>query len=177
MTEAKTRRTGESVPAFLARIDDDRVRRDCATLVRLMRRVTGQAPAMWGPSIVGFGTYHYVYASGNEGDWPLAAFSPRKRNLTIYFMPGFDRDAALLERLGRARTAKSCLYVNSLADVDLAVLERMVADSVARVRRAHPPAASAKARAGGKDKAKAAAGTKARAKRKATRKAAKPGTR
>lgn len=162
MAEAKTKRTAASPAAFLAKVKDETTRRDCATLVRLMEKVTGERAAMWGPSIVGFGTYHYVYASGTTGDWPVAAFSPRARSLTIYISPEFDSRAPLLAKLGRHTSSKSCLYVKSLADVDLAVLERLVAASVADARARHPrqahtrTAAKAASRRAGKKAAKSA---------------------
>lgn len=144
-TEAKTKRTNASVAAFIARAGDEATRRDCATLVRLMERVTGDKAAMWGPSIVGFGTYRYVYASGTTGDWPLAGFSPRKPNLVVYLMPGFDEHTALMKKLGRYKASKSCLYLKSLSDVDLAALERLVTASVAHVRRTYRAGAAAAA--------------------------------
>jgi hypothetical protein len=99
----------------------------------MMREVTGQAPRLWGGSIVGFGSYHFKYASGHEGDWFLTGFSPRKDALTLYIMAGFDRYPALLARLGKFKTGKSCLYVKRLADVDLAALRQLVSASVAFV--------------------------------------------
>ena len=104
-----------------------------------MRRATGEKPVMWGPSIVGFGSYHYRYESGREGDWMLAGFSPRKRELTVYVMAGFEGAEKILARLGPHRaSAGSCLYLKRLADIDLAALEELVRTSVARLRRAHP---------------------------------------
>lgn len=120
------------------------MRRDCATLVTLLSKVTGEPAVMWGPSIVGFGTCHYVYASGRSGDWMLTGFSPRKQNLTIYLMSGFDAHGSLLKTLGRYTTGKSCLYVRSLADVDLGVLEKLARASVAQTRKAYPAAGAAK---------------------------------
>jgi hypothetical protein len=178
MAEAKTKRTTASPAKFLAKVGDEGRRKDCATLVRLMERITGDRAAMWGPSIVGFGTYHYLYASGTAGDWPVAAFSPRARNLTIYLTPGFqEAHPALMAKLGRHTSAKSCLYVRSLADVDLAVLERLIAASVGQVRKLHPPKAAKPAkRATAKNPARRAAARKA-ARKKATRKAARPARR
>ncbi len=164
--EPKTRPTTASVEAFLARVPKEETRRDCATLVKMMKRVTGAPAVMWGPSIVGFGTYHYVYASGAEGDWPLAGFSPRKQDLTVYVMAGFERHPALVKRLGKCRTSVSCLYLKRLADVDLAVLEELITESVAHMRTLYP----AKGKAAGAKK-KAAAKKKV-AKKKAARKRA-----
>ena len=172
MAEAKTKPTKTSPAAFIAGVKDEGTRRDCAILMRLMKKVTGVPGAMWGPSIVGFGTYHYVYASGTEGDWPLTGFSPRVQNLTIYVMSGFDDHAALLRRLGKHKVSKSCLYVKSLGDIDLSVLERMLATSVAKMRRMYPDAKPVAAAA------KKAAPTKSAAKKTATKRtAAKPGKR
>ena len=171
MAEAKTKRTAASPAAFLAKLKDETTRQDCATLVRLMERITGEKAAMWGPSIVGFGTWHYVYASGTQGDWPLAAFSPRARNLTVYIAPEFDGRAALLAKLGPHTSSKSCLYVKALADLDLAVLERVIAASMADARARYPTAKTAKP-------AKRGAAKKSVARKKAVRKkAAKPARR
>ncbi len=139
MAELKTAPTKASVAKFVAAVEDEARRADCAVLMEMMERVTGATPVMWGPSIVGFGSYHYRYASGREGDWMLAGFSPRKRDLTVYVMAGFQGKEKLLARLGRHKTsAGGCLYLKRLADVDLAVLEELVRDSVERLRRAHP---------------------------------------
>jgi len=130
MAKLKTQRTAASVPAFLKSIADDDRRKDCQTLVRVMKRAVGAEPKMWGPSIVGFGHYHYKYASGRENDWFLAGFSPRKQDLTLYIMAGFDRYDALMTKLGKHKTGKSCLYVKRLADIDVAVLEELISASV-----------------------------------------------
>jgi hypothetical protein len=145
MAEAKTQKTKESPSAFIAALADEGRRRDCATLVRLMKKATGEPPAMWGPDIIGFGTYHYVYASGHAGDWPVAAFSPRKASLVAYITPGcFDRHPELMRKLGPHRTGKSCLYLKSLADIDLGALEKLVVVSVAEVRKMYPETGAAK---------------------------------
>lgn len=133
MAEPKTKKTRQNVQEFIAGVDEKR-RADCQTLIDLMRDVTGDEPAMWGPSIVGFGSYHYKYASGREGDWPLTGFSPRKQNLTLYIMSGFDTYDALLGKLGKHSTGKSCLYVKKLEDVDMAMLRELVEQSVAHMR-------------------------------------------
>ena len=112
-----------------------RVLADAETLLEMMTRVTGCTPRMWGPSIIGFGRYHYRYDSGREGDFMLTGFSPRKANLVVYILPGYDDIGEQLSRLGRHKIGKSCLYVNKLADVDLDVLEEIVADSVEKMRR------------------------------------------
>lgn len=135
MAEAKTKPTKQSVTAFLNKVSDPTKRADCDTLVELMRKVTGEEPKMWGPSIVGFGSYHYTYASGREGDWPLTGFSPRKDSLVLYIMSGFTRYEGLLAKLGKHKTGKSCLYVKRLADVDRKVLGELVKLSVQHVRK------------------------------------------
>ena len=124
--------------AFIDAVGHPRRREDAQVLLDLMRRVTGENPVMWGTAIVGYGSYHYRYASGQEGDWPIAGFSPRKQNLSIYIMPGFERYGALLSRLGKHKTGKSCLYINKLADVDMDVLESLVRAAVAEMKRRYP---------------------------------------
>ena len=145
MAEAKTKKTTQSPAAFIAAVPDQGMRRDCATLVRLMKKVTGEPAAMWGPAIVGFGTYPLRYASGRTAEWPVAAFSPRKRDLTMYVLNGFDGEAEMLRQLGPHTTGKVCLYVKSLSDVDLGVLEKIVTASVAHVRKRYPTATAAAA--------------------------------
>jgi hypothetical protein len=137
MAELKTKPSNASVAAFLNAIPDETKRKDCRALVKMMQDATGAKPRMWGTSIVGFGSYHYTYASGREGDWPLTGFSPRKQDLTLYIMEGFARHGALLRRLGKHRTGKSCLYLKKLADVDLSVLETLVRESVKGVAKIH----------------------------------------
>jgi hypothetical protein len=137
MVELKTQRNKASVAAFIAGVADEGRRADCRALARLMQEATGEKPAMWGDSIVGFGTYHYVYASGREGDWFLCGFAPRKQDLTLYIMSGFERYGDLMSRLGRHKTGKSCLYVKKLADIDQEALAQLIAASVAHLRRGH----------------------------------------
>lgn len=134
MAENKTKPTKQSVTAFLNAIADEERRKDCKALTRLMQEVTGETPAMWGTSIVGFGRYHYRYDSGREGDWFLAGFAPRKQDLTLYITAGFDRYAALMKRLGKHKTGRSCLYIKRLADIDEGVLRELVSASVAHMR-------------------------------------------
>lgn len=131
MVEPKTRPTGEAVTVFLGRVTDEGRRKDCFTVVELMREATGAEPVMWGPSIVGFGRYRYRYESGREGEWMVMGFSPRKQDLTLYVLPGLDRFASLVSHLGRHTTGKSCLYVKRLADLDLAVLKALLAEAAA----------------------------------------------
>ena len=133
MVELKTKQNKASVTGFLRGIEDPQRRKDCRTVLELMKEVTGSGPKMWGDSIVGFGSYHYKYASGREGDWFVTGFSPRKANLTLYIMAGFSRYKELLAKLGKHKTGKSCLYIKRLADVDLAILRQLVEDSVAHV--------------------------------------------
>ena len=134
----KTQPTETPVAAFLDGVESDRRRQEAQTLLELLGRVTGEPPVMWGPSIVGFGRYHYKYESGREGDFFLTGFSPRKSALTVYIMPGFGAYDDLMGRLGKHKTGRSCLYINKLTDVDLDVLERLVAASVAWMRQRYP---------------------------------------
>jgi hypothetical protein len=131
MRENKTKPTNASVEAFIGAIADDERRQDCLTILALMRDVTGDEPRMWGPSIIGFGDLSYRGASG-ESAWFKAGFSPRKRELTLYLMGGFARFDALMARLGKHKTGKSCLYIKRVRDVDLAVLRDLVEASTAR---------------------------------------------
>ena len=139
VAEPKTKPTKQSVSGFLKTVTDPERRADCQALVELMRSVTKEEPRMWGPSIVGFGSYIYSYASGRTGDWPLAAFSPRKQNLTVYLMVEFDGRDALMDALGKHTTAKSCLYVKRLADIDVNVLKKLVASSVKEAKARYAP--------------------------------------
>lgn len=135
MSDLKTKPTNLSVSAFLRAIKDERTRKDCQLLVKMMADATGARAKMWGPSIVGFGSYHYTYASGREGDWFLTGFSPRKQNLTLYVMSGFDEYEELLAGLGKHKIGKSCLYVHSLEDLNLSVLRRLIRASVRHLRK------------------------------------------
>jgi len=134
----KTIPTQRSVADFITGIEDARTRFDCLELQALMQEVTGETAAMWGPSIVGFGPYHYHYASGREGDFFLTGFSPRKQALTIYVISGFEANAGLMAKLGKFRTGKSCLYVKRLDDIDRAALVQLVTESVAWLRNKYP---------------------------------------
>jgi hypothetical protein len=138
--ETKTKFSGASVTAFLAAVEPEERRADARAIDRLMRKVTGKSPRMWGPTIVGYGSYHYKYASGHEGDAPAAAFSPRKPNLTLYLEPALYEDRATMARLGKHSTGKTCLYIRRLSDVDMSVLEDLVARSYADTMGKHPPA-------------------------------------
>lgn len=130
MAELKTKKTKASVTSFLDKITDEQRRKDCQTVLNLMKQATGEEPRMWGSSIVGFGTYHYRYASGREGDWPIIAFSPRKTDLTLYIMPGFEKFESLITKLGKYKTGKCCLYIKRLDDVEIPVLKKLIATSV-----------------------------------------------
>ena len=138
MAELKTKLTNESADDFVAAVNSDTKREDSQRLLALFRKVTGEEPKMWGTSIIGFGSYHYKSErSSQEGDWPLTGFSPRKQNLTIYIMPGFDAYKDLLSKLGKHKTSVSCLYINKLADVDMAVLEKLVEQAYRDMKQQH----------------------------------------
>ena len=138
MAELKTKKNDASVEGFLTGVGNERRREDSFVVLEMMKRITGDEPTMWGSSIVGFGSYHFRYASGREGDWPRIGFSPRKQSLTLYVMPGFSNYDDLLSRLGKHRTGKSCLYVNKLADVDMDVLEQLIRSSLDAMREMYP---------------------------------------
>jgi hypothetical protein len=124
-----------SVTKYLAAIEDPVLRRDAKTLCKMMEQVTGEKPVLWADSIVGFGTYHYKYASGREGDTPTAAFAARKRNLTVYLNYGFDEQKELMAKLGPHSTGKSCLYIKRLDDVDQKVLQKLIITAFKQVQR------------------------------------------
>jgi hypothetical protein len=134
MPENKTTANDQSVEQFLNTIEDERKRKDSFTILELMKQVTGLEPRMWGSSIIGFGSYHYKYASGHEGDTMLAGFSPRKANLTIYNMGGFEPDHALMQTLGKHTTGKGCLYIKRLDDVDVPTLKRLLEASFQHIK-------------------------------------------
>lgn len=138
MAELKTQKNEESVTDFLNTVENEKKRQDAFKILKLMQEVTGEEPAMWGSSIIGFGEYHYKYASGREGDWMLVGFSPRKQNLTLYIMAGFDEYNQLLAKLGKYKTGKSCLYINKIEDVDLDTLRELVRQSVAHMAASNP---------------------------------------
>ena len=138
MAELKTQPTNQDVTEFLNNVLDERKREDSFAILQLMREVTQKDPQMWGSSIVGFGQYHYKYASGREGDAPVTGFSPRKQNLTLYIMAGFEQYDELLQNLGKHTTGKACLYIKRLADVDMGVLRELVQRSVEYMARAYP---------------------------------------
>ncbi len=137
MADNKTQPTKLSVAAFIDGLTDQTRKADAKALVKLMQGATGEKPTMWGPSIIGFGSRHYKYDSGREGDTPVVGFSPRKAASVLYGVTGFGGSEALLAKLGKHTTGKGCLYVKKLADVDRKVLEEMVAQSVAASRARH----------------------------------------
>ena len=135
----KTVPTTASVTAFIDAIDDDKRRRDAKTLLKLMKKITGKRPKMWGGSIIGFGDYHYKYESGREGDFFRTGFSPRKGNMSVYIMSGFGAYDDLLARLGKHKIGKSCLYVTDLEKIDMGVLEDMIRASLAYMDETYGP--------------------------------------
>ncbi|WP_281981330.1 DUF1801 domain-containing protein [Thalassorhabdomicrobium marinisediminis] len=126
MADNKTKPKEVDVQGFLQAVEHPVRRADALTLDAMFRRVTGWQPRMWGPTMIGYGSYHYIYDSGREGDCLATGFSPRKANLTLYIMPGYQNFGGLLDRLGKHKTGKACLYINKLADVDMQVLEEIV---------------------------------------------------
>lgn len=130
MAELKTKPTKASVVTFLNKATDEARRKDCEAVIEMMKEATGAEPEMWGPSIVGFGRYHYKSKSGREGEWMLMGFSPRKSDLTLYIMPGFHEYQNFMPKLGKYKTGKSCLYLKKLADVDSNVLRRILKQAV-----------------------------------------------
>tara|TARA_R110000868_G_scaffold94728_1_gene261094 strand:+ start:963 stop:1385 length:423 start_codon:yes stop_codon:yes gene_type:complete len=135
MAEMKTKATTASVSTFLKAVENPVRRADALAVKDLMSRITGWRPRMWGPSMIGFGQYHYKYDSGREGDLFVTGFSPRKASLVIYIMPGYRDYGPLMAKLGKLKTGKSCLYINKLADVDLKVLETLIRKSVAYMKK------------------------------------------
>ncbi len=129
MSELKTKKNDASVEVFINAVEHEKRRTDSLVVLEMMKKITGEEPSMWGDSIVGFGSYHYTYASGREGDWMVTGFSPRKQSLTLYIMPGFEKYPDLMAKLGKYRTGRSCLYINKLEDIDQKILERLIAKS------------------------------------------------
>ena len=138
MAEQKTKPTGQSVTNFLDAIENEQLRDDCYTLVKLMGKVTGSEPKMWGSAIIGFGKYHYKYESGHEGDSCLTGFSPRKQNISLYVMFGIMDNTDLLKDLGKHKAGKGCLYIKKHDDINLAVLEKLIKRSVDALRKKYP---------------------------------------
>lgn len=138
MGKIKTTVNNTSVEDFIKAVPDETKRRDSLTLLKLFKKVTGEKPKMWGSSIIGYGQYHYKSErSSQEGDWPLTGFSPRKQNLSIYIMPGFDNYQDMLKILGKHKSSVGCLYINKLSDVDMKVLEKLVKKSYLDMKKMH----------------------------------------
>ena len=137
MAELKTRPTRASVTAFVNSIDDGGIKADAKKIAVMMRNATGKRAKMWGTSIVGYGTYIYSNSAGKNYEWPITGFSPRKQALTVYIMPGFSPFGALMKKLGKYKTGKSCLYIKRLTDVDEDVLQKLIDVSVKRMRKTY----------------------------------------
>ena len=138
MADLKTKQTTTSVADFIAAVPDETRRKDAETLCAMMERLTGDPPAMWGPSIIGFGRYRYTYESGHTGEMCRIGFSPRKAELVIYVLDGNADQREVLDRLGKHKTGKGCLYIKKLADVDVSVLEAIVQAKIERMAEAYP---------------------------------------
>jgi hypothetical protein len=139
MAEPKTKKTTASVTAFVDAVENEQRRTDAKQLLRIFKEVTGMKPVMWGPTIIGYGVYHYKSErSTQEGDWPRAGFSPRKANLTIYIVPGFAKYAPLLKKLGKHKTSKTCLYINKLSDIDIPTLRTIIKETLNEMNRQYP---------------------------------------
>ena len=137
MAELKTKPSDDSVLDFLATIEEEQKRDDSYEIMNMMEEVSGEQPKMWGKSIIGYGTYHYKYASGREGDWMRIAFSPRKQNLTLYLMSGVERHPELLEKIGKYKNGKSCFYIKKLDDVDRDVLKELMIASLEEMEKTY----------------------------------------
>lgn len=138
MAEIKTKQTKQSVEKFLNAIDDESRRKDCFKVLDMMKKITKEKPVIWGNGVIGFGTYHYKSKSGQEGDWFMTGFSPRKQNLTIYIIAGFKQYPDLLKKLGKYKiSGGSCLYLNKLSDIDLSVLNKLVTESVKYMKKTY----------------------------------------
>lgn len=139
MAELKTQRNNASVIDFIHRVTEEQKRKDSETLLALFEKVTGEKASMWGESIIGFGSYHYKSErSTQEGDWPLTGFSPRKQNLTLYIMRDFEGSDELLDKLGKVKTSKGCIYVKKLDDIHLPLLEKLIVKSVQNMKSRYP---------------------------------------
>jgi hypothetical protein len=138
MAQNKTIETSENVTEFIDSVSDEVKRRDSFEIIALMRKCTGHEPKMWGPGIVGFGSYHYRYESGHEGDAPLIGFSPRSNSFSLYLATDFPAKESLLQRLGKHKLGKGCIYIKRLSDVDKAILEEMITDSFEYMKRKYP---------------------------------------
>ncbi len=137
MSDLKTKPTDQSVEAYLHNVEPAQKREDSFVILKLMQEITGEPAQMWGSSIIGFGRYHYKYASGREGDWFLTGFAPRKQSLSLYIMSGFDNYDELMHKLGKHTTGKSCLYIKKLEDVDPNILRQLITQSVAYMKQTY----------------------------------------
>lgn len=135
MADLKTQKTDLNPKEFIASVEHEKRKADSFVVMDLMEKITGDKGSMWGGSIVGYGSYHYKYASGREADWMITGFSPRKQALTLYIMSGFERYDELMSKLGKFKTGKSCLYINKLEDVDMGVLEELIRLSVKHLKK------------------------------------------
>jgi len=138
MAKNKTTETDSSVEAFIQAVPNLTKQQDSWQLIKILQNLSGFEPKMWGPSIIGFGSYHYKYDSGHEGDAPLAGFSPRKDAISLYLWPTFDSKDTLLQKFGKFKTGKSCIYIKKLADIDLEILEELVSASIKEVKKLYP---------------------------------------
>ena len=138
MSDLKTKPSDANVDAHIDALDDEQQRADARVLCDMMQKATRKPAVLWGTSIIGFGSYHYKYASGQEGDWPLVGFAARKKKLVVYIMPGFEGSEDLMDRLGKHKVGKSCLYINKLADVDTKLLRRLIRDSLQVMKKRYP---------------------------------------
>ena len=138
MAELKTKANRAGVRKFLNGIGNAKKREDALAVLDMMEQISGEKPKMWGSSIVGFGSYHYRYESGREGDFILTGFSPRKQSLVVYIVSGFSQHAALMNKLGKYKTGKSCLYINKLEDINLKVLKQLISRSVKHIKNKYP---------------------------------------
>jgi hypothetical protein len=138
MAKIKTTETSKSVTGFINSVSDEKKRKDCFQIIDIMQKQTGFEPKMWGPGIVGFGKYHYKYETGHEGDMPLAAFSPRSTAIVFYFSQEFEDREELLQKLGKHKTGKVCVYIKSMDDIDISVLKKIISNSVKHIKSSYP---------------------------------------
>ena len=138
MSDLKTKQNENSVDDFIKKIEDPKKLKESKQILKILKDISKKTPRMWGDSIIGFGKYHYKYASGREGDWMRIAFSPRKQNLTLYIMDGFDNYGEILEKLGKFKTGKSCLYIKKLQDIDIKILKELVKKSLLNMDKLYP---------------------------------------
>lgn len=138
MAKNKTTETAGSISAFIDTVNEQQRREDCCSLVEMVKKLTGFEPRMWGPNIVGFGSYHYRYDSGREGDSPLVAFSPRASSIAVYLSGNFDHREALLEKLGKHKTNKGCIHIKALTDINIETLQKMISNHISHIKKIYP---------------------------------------